>query len=85
MKKIQKAAKLQVMADELETSLTKLSLAWCLKNPHVSTVILGASKEEQLKENLEALDLVPKLNADIMEKIESIVDNKPKPFFDWKA
>lgn len=84
-KKIQKAAKLKDIADELGTSLSKLSLAWCLKNPHVSTVILGASKEDQLKENLEALDLVPKLDLEVLEKIESIVDNKPKPFFDWKA
>jgi voltage-dependent potassium channel beta subunit len=84
-KKIQKAKDLESIANELNTSLTKLSLAWCLKNPHVSTVILGASKEEQLKENLEALDLLPKLTIEVMDKIENTIKNKPKPFMDWKA
>lgn len=84
-KKIQMARDLENIAKELDTSLTKLSLAWCLKNPHVSTVILGASKEEQLKENLEALDLLPKLTKEVMDKIENTIKNKPKPFMDWKA
>jgi aryl-alcohol dehydrogenase-like predicted oxidoreductase len=44
-----------------------MALAWCVKNPNVSTVILGASKEEQLKENLSALDVVPQMTEEIMD------------------
>ncbi len=47
-----------------------MALAWCLKNPDVSTVITGASRVEQLRENLAALDVVPKLTGDVMERIE---------------
>jgi aryl-alcohol dehydrogenase-like predicted oxidoreductase len=54
-----------------------MSLAWCLKNPNVSTVILGASKEAQLTENLEALDAQDKLTSDVLERIETILENKP--------
>ncbi|MXV52045.1 aldo/keto reductase [Pedobacter sp. HMF7647] len=75
---IEKARKLKAIADELGTSLPKLALAWCLKNPHVSTVILGASKTQQLKENLTALDVVGLLNDDVMAKIEEVLQNKPE-------
>ncbi len=71
--KLQKARQLQTLADELEVPLARLSLAWCLKNPHVSTVILGASKPAQLKENLTALEVLPLLTDAVMEKIEEIV------------
>lgn len=63
--------KLKSIADELGISLAKMSLAWCLKNPNVSTVILGATKTEQLKENLTALDVVPMLTEEVMKKIET--------------
>jgi len=76
--KLRKAEQLQKLADKLNVSLAKLSLAWCLKNPHVSTVILGASKTEQLKENLTALEVLPLLTDDVMDKIEEIVQTKPK-------
>jgi aryl-alcohol dehydrogenase-like predicted oxidoreductase len=56
-----------------------LALAWVAKNPNTSTVILGASKPEQVLDNLKALEVIPKLTDDIMEKIELILDNKPKP------
>lgn len=65
------------LAAELGTSLPKLGLAWCLKNPHVSTVITGASKVEQVKENMAALEVVPKLTAEVMERIESIAGTRP--------
>ena len=58
-------------------SITHLSLAWCLKNPNVSTVILGASRLSQLEDNLQAIDVLEKLTAEVMEKIETIVANKP--------
>ncbi len=64
------------LAQELDTNLPQLGIAWCLKNPHVSTAILGASKVEQLENNLKALDLVPKLTPEVMEKIEGILGNR---------
>jgi voltage-dependent potassium channel beta subunit len=75
--KLEKAKKLQAYADELNVPLAKLSLAWCLKNPNVSTVILGASKTEQLKENLTALDVLPLLTEHAMVDIENIMQTKP--------
>jgi aryl-alcohol dehydrogenase-like predicted oxidoreductase len=76
--KLKKAEQLQTLADELDVSLAKFSLAWCLKNPHVSTVILGASKTEQLDENLTALEVLPLLTDEVMDRIEVIVQTKPK-------
>ena len=69
---------LQEIAERLNTSLAKLAIAWCLKNPRVSTVILGASKALQLKENLTALDVVPLLTNEIMLEIDEITGTKPK-------
>ena len=65
------------MAEEMGTTMTKLALAWCLKNTNVSTVILGATKPGQLSENLAALDTVPLLTADVMADIEKVLNNKP--------
>jgi len=70
---------LSKVADELGISMACLAIAWCLKNLNVSTVILGASRIEQLNENLQAMDVVHQLTDDIMEKIEEILDNKPEP------
>jgi voltage-dependent potassium channel beta subunit len=69
--------KLSALAGDLDMSLPVLGLAWCLKNPNVSTVILGASKESQLIENLKSLDEKEKLTAEVMEQIELILSNKP--------
>lgn len=68
---------LNQLALDLGTSLTHLSLAWCLKNPNVSTVLLGASKLSQLKENLKCLDTVHLLTPDVMEKMDGILGNAP--------
>lgn len=76
--RMEKAAKLQQLANQLEIPLAKLSIAWCLKNPNVSTVILGASKVPQLQENLQVLEVLPLLTEDVLTKIEEIVGNKPK-------
>ncbi len=70
--------KLHALALDLGISLPHLGLAWCLKNEHVSTVILGASKTEQLIHNLKATDAVPLLTDEVMNKIELILNNKPK-------
>jgi voltage-dependent potassium channel beta subunit len=63
---------LAAVAGELGTSLPRLAIAWCLKNPHVSTVILGASRVEQLQENLGALALVDQLTTGVLDRLERI-------------
>ncbi|EIW72050.1 hypothetical protein TREMEDRAFT_70613 [Tremella mesenterica DSM 1558] len=77
--KIEKVKKLTVLAEELGGSMASLALAWTLKHKNVSTCILGATKPEQIKENVKALDLYPKLTPEVMHKIETILDNKPAP------
>lgn len=76
--KLEKSRKLTVFAKELGVSLPVLAIAWCLKNQHVSTVILGASKKAQLQENFSALDAQHLLTDEVMNKIEGILQNKPK-------
>ena len=71
-----KVRELSKIADGLGTSMARLALAWCLKNPHVSTVITGASRVEQVHDNMKALDLVPQLTDDVMAAIEAVLDNK---------
>ncbi len=75
--KIEKTRQLGIIANELGTSLPKLGVAWCIKNPNVSTAILGASKPAQLKENLGALDVLPLLTGEVMERIEAVLGNRP--------
>ena len=70
--RMEKVKQLKPIADELGVSLSKISIAWCLLNPNVSTVILGASKVDQLKENLESLEVVPLLTEEIQRKLASI-------------
>ena len=65
-------AKLAEIAAELNTTLPRLGVAWCLKNPHVSTVILGASKVTQLQENLGALEVVDRLTPAMMSRLDRI-------------
>jgi voltage-dependent potassium channel beta subunit len=74
---VAKAIKISELAAELAVTPSQLSIAWCIKNPNVTTAILGATKKEQLLENLGALTVVEKLTPDIMERIESIVQTKP--------
>ena len=75
--RIGKVKELAVLAKSLEVSLASLSIAWCIRNPNVTTAILGATKKEQLLENLRALDVVELLTPEVMEKIEHILKNKP--------
>ena len=72
-----RANKVAELAGDLGCTPAQLGVAWCLKNPNVSTVILGASKVYQLEENLEAPEVVDKLTDDVMDRIEEILDNKP--------
>ncbi|MEJ2709126.1 MAG: aldo/keto reductase [Anaerolineales bacterium] len=76
---IEKTKELSKIAEDLGTNMARLALAWCLKNPNVSTVIMGASKVSQIEDNLQSLDLVDQLTDDVMEKIEEALDNKPEP------
>ena len=64
---------------ELGVPPATLALAWLIKNRNVSTVILGASKPEHVTENLKALEFVSKLTDEVVEKVEEILGNKPKP------
>lgn len=84
-KRIEKVKKLEPFAKELGLTLAEMGLAWCLKNKNVSTVITGASKPEQVKQNMKALDAVTKLTDDVMKKIEEIIQTKPKLEYDWRG
>jgi len=75
--KLKKVKELGKLAGETGVSLAEMAIAWTIKNPHVTTAILGATKKEQLLENLKALDAVSKLTPEVMEKIENILQNKP--------
>ena len=74
---IQLSITLNRLAKELGFTLSQMAIAWCLNNPNVSTVILGASKESQLEENLKSLEILPLLTPEIIAKIEEILKNKP--------
>jgi aryl-alcohol dehydrogenase-like predicted oxidoreductase len=73
-----KVEKLTALSKELGIGLPQLGVAWCLKNPNVSTVILGASKPEQLAETLKSDQVLDALTPDIMNRIEVILGNKPE-------
>jgi voltage-dependent potassium channel beta subunit len=73
MQLIEKTRKLGVIAQDLSCTLSQLAIAWCLHNPHVSTVITGATKMEQLKENLGAVEVKSRLTPEIMKQIDAAV------------
>ncbi|KAG9097713.1 hypothetical protein FS749_005698 [Ceratobasidium sp. UAMH 11750] len=70
--RIAKVKKLEVIANELQTDLATLSLAWVMKNPRVSTIILGATRASQIQSNLKALDLLQKVSDEIYQRINDI-------------
>jgi len=74
IQKIGKVKELQPIAERLEISLTQLALGYCLKNPNVSTIILGASKKEQLKENLGTLSIMDKITDSTIKDINKVLD-----------
>lgn len=77
--KIDKVKKLTKIAERLGGNTSQLALAWAASNPNVSTVILGATKIEQIDDNIKALALLDKLTPEVKEEIEAVLDNKPKP------
>lgn len=80
-----KVKKLIPIAKEIGVTMPEMAIAWCLKNPNVSTVITGASKPEQVKENMKALDVVEKLTDDVMNKIDEILGTKPEVEYDHRG
>ena len=76
--RIAKVRALAPVAKELGCTMAQLAIAWCLKNPNVSTVITGASRKEQVVENMKALEVAQKLDADAMLAIDGILGNAPK-------
>ncbi len=83
--KLQAARQVGELAGDLGCTPSQLALAWCLKNPHVSTVITGASRAAQVTENMAAMDVVPRLTDEVMERIEEILGNKPAAVADWRT
>jgi aryl-alcohol dehydrogenase-like predicted oxidoreductase len=81
--KLEKVRKLTKIAERLDAKVTHLALAWAARNPNVSTVILGATKVEQIVDNLKALEVLDKLTPEIVDEIEAVLDNKPKGVATW--
>ena len=77
-KQILKVRELSKLAADLDTNMARLAIAWCLKNPNVSTVITGSSRIPQVHDNLQAIDLVDKMDDEVIDQIELILDNKPQ-------
>lgn len=75
--KLEKVKKLAVLAKQLNVSLASLAIAWTIKNPNVTTAILGATRKSQLEENLSSLEVVKVLTPEVMTQIENILQNKP--------
>lgn len=71
--RLQIVSQLKDLAEDLDCTLAQLSIAWCMKNPRVSSVITGSTRMQQLKENLSATEVKDKLNSEVMNKIKSIL------------
>lgn len=82
--RIEKVKQLTPIAEELGFSMAQLALAWCLKNPNVSSVITGASRASQVTENMRALECAEKLSPEVLARIEAILDNKPAGEDDYR-
>ncbi|HEX6915633.1 MAG TPA: aldo/keto reductase [Chitinophagaceae bacterium] len=75
--KIRKVQELEKVAARLGVSLASLSIAWCIKNPNVTTAILGATRKEQLLDNLKALEALDKLTPEVLAEIDTVMETKP--------
>lgn len=76
--KLSRVRRLGEMAIEMDTPMATLAIAWCIANPHVTSAILGATKKEQLLENLKALDVLPQLTPERMNEIDKMMQTKPQ-------
>lgn len=74
---IAKVRQLVMLANELGLKLSQLALAWCLRNQNVNTAIIAATKNEQVTENVIAADMVYQIEGEVLERIESVLDNRP--------
>lgn len=83
-RRIGKIRELAAIAEELGCTMAQLALAWCLKNPNVSSVITGASKPQYVEQNMAAMDVVAKMDSGVMAKIEKILANKPRADEDYR-
>ncbi|KAF9130040.1 hypothetical protein BGW39_003528 [Mortierella sp. 14UC] len=83
--KISKVAQLGHLAQQLGCTTAQLSLAWCLKNPNLSSVITGASRPSQIEENVKALQVVPLLTEEVMEAIEAVLMNRPVLDYNFRS
>jgi aryl-alcohol dehydrogenase-like predicted oxidoreductase len=83
--RIEAVKRLEPIAKELGASLAQLSLAWCASNPNVSSVITGASRPDQVKENMKALDVLPRLTPDVLSRIEEAVSGVTDLHPNWGA
>lgn len=83
--KLEKVKKLAPIADDLGISMPQLALAWCLNNKDVSTVITGASTVEQVQQNMKTMDVIDKVDEQVMSAIEEILQNKPADDQDWRG
>lgn len=79
--KIARVKALAAIADEVGCSLAQMSIAWCLKNKNVSTVITGASRVSQVEENMKSIDFVAKLTPEVMGKIDEVLQFKPHNYY----
>ena len=75
--KLAKVKQLSDYSNELGIPVATLSIAWCIKNKNVTTAILGATRREQLLQNLKALEVLPKLTSEVMQRIDDIMQTKP--------
>ncbi len=75
---MKKVRALTSISKDIGTSMVRMALAWCLKNQNVSTVITGASKVSQVHDNMQAVEVKAKLTPEVMENIDTILDNKPR-------
>lgn len=77
--KIEQVKRLTVIAERLGGTVAQLALAWAASNQNVSTVILGATKPQQIVDNVKALGLLAKLTPEVLSEIENVLQNQPKP------
>jgi voltage-dependent potassium channel beta subunit len=75
-RKLEKVRGLARIAEDLGVSMAHFALAWCAKNPNVSTVITGASRVEQVQENMKALDVLPLLTGEVMERVDAVLEDR---------
>jgi aryl-alcohol dehydrogenase-like predicted oxidoreductase len=76
---LEKVRQLQPIAGELGCTLAQLAIAWCRSNQNVSTVITGATSPAQVEENMKSLEFVPKLDPGVVQRIEAVLGNRPRP------